>query len=217
MTGSPPGAGDAGSVPSVHLLTDDRILARDGFDVVLRWLLRSGGSELAVHLRGPGTTGRRLFEIAGSLAPVAAESGATLVVNDRVDVARAAGLAHVQLGQRSLGVGDARTVMGEAGRIGVSVHSADEARAADGADWLLVGTLWETASHPGRPGAGPGRLEEVGEVCDVPLIGVGGVTPGRVPWVKAAGGRGVAVLAGVWSAPDPVAALNTYLVAWSDT
>jgi thiazole tautomerase (transcriptional regulator TenI) len=56
----------------------------------------------------------------------------------------------------------------------------------------------------------------VGEVSDAPLIGIGGVTPERLPWVRAAGGHGVAVLSGIWSAPDPVAALNSYLLAWDD-
>lgn len=215
--GNGDGATAAGSaLPPIHLLTDDRILARDGLDVVARWLLRSGGPRVALHLRGPATSGRRLAECAAKLAPVAAEAGATLVVNDRVDVARAAGLDHVQLGQRSLEVGDARRVLGDGGRVGVSVHGDDEARAAAAADWLVVGTLWETPSHPGRPGAGPARLREVAQVSDLPMVGVGGVTPERVRAVKAAGGAGVAILSGVWSAPDPVEALNAYLVAWSE-
>lgn len=81
---------------------------------------------------------------------------------------------------------------------------------ADGADFVLAGTLYPSASHPGRPGAGPGLIEAMVEVA-IPIVGIGGVTPERVGEVRGAGAAGVAVITGIWDAPSPVAALERYL------
>ena len=132
------------------------------------------------------------------------------MVNDRVDAALAAGADGVQLGSRSLAADDLPPAAAHLAR-GASVHSALEAGRAGGVDWLLVGTLWETSSHPGRPGAGLGRLGEVAAVHPAPRIGIGGITPERAAEALAAGAHGVAVLGGVWRDPDPRAALARYL------
>ncbi|MDT8342665.1 MAG: thiamine phosphate synthase, partial [Longimicrobiales bacterium] len=114
----------------------------------------------------------------------------------------------------------ARALLGPAARIGVSVHSADEARDAADArsrtpDFLLVGTLFATPSHPDRPGAGVGLLAEVGAARPgLPLVGIGGVDPGRLPQLRAAGAHGCAVLRGVWDAASPAAAVERYLTVW---
>jgi thiamine monophosphate synthase len=95
------------------------------------------------------------------------------------------------------------------------VHRGDEARFVDGsADWLLVGTLWPTPSHPGRPGAGTPLLGAMAGLR-TPLIAIGGVTAERTGEAKRAGAAGVAVLRGIWDAPDPAEAVHRYLEAWS--
>lgn len=175
-------------------------------------LLVAGGPDVALHLRGRRATGRVLHRLALDLGPRAAAAGALLVVNDRVDVALAAGADGVQLAARSLDAHDLPPAAIGLAR-GASVHSTAEAEGAGAVDWLLVGTLWETESHPGRPGAGPGRLADIASVHPAPAIGIGGVTPGRVGETLAAGAHGVAVLGGVWRAGDPEAALDRYLSA----
>jgi len=205
------------SVPRIHLVTDSDILARADFVEVASALLLAGGRRIALHLRGHGggggtTTARRLHDLAGSLVPAAASSGALLVVNDRVDVAIATGAGGVQLGSGSLQASDLPE--GSEGlRVGRSVHDVEEARAAGDADWLLVGTLYPTPSHPGHPGAGPELLARIGAVTRLPRIGIGGVTPERLPELEAAGSFGVAVRGGVWDAPDAAIALQRYLSA----
>lgn len=241
------------------MITDDAILARPGFSRVASWLLEAGRDEVALHLRGPRTAGRSLYDHAQALLPMARAHGALLVINDRLDVALAAGADAVQLGARSLTLSDAREAVartvgsspgpgeaasrqagsGPAGsgqaasgqvasgqaatgppgsrlRFGVSVHGVDEAREALDADWWLVGTLWQTASHPGRPGAGVERLRDVGAAGPVPCIGIGGVTAEHVAPAMRAGAAGVAVLGGIWHSPDPVTALNIYLEQGQD-
>ena len=206
--------GSAGGVPRLHLVTDDAVLSRPGFLSQAGELLAAGGASVALHVRGPGMPGGPLLGWARALREPARASGAWLVVNDRVDVALAAGADGAHLGTRSLPVAEARRLLGHSRRLGVSVHTAAEGAeaAAGGADWIFAGTIYETASHPGHPGLGPAFAGRVaGASAGVPALGIGGVTPGRVGEVLAAGAWGVAVIRGVWDAADPAAALHRYL------
>lgn len=202
-------------LPRLHVVTDDAVLASAGFAERAQAVLAAGGSELALHLRGPHTTGRALYELAEILTRDARAVGALLVVNDRVDVALSVGAGAVQLGERSLPVAEARTLLPPDVRVGASVHGPERARAADGegADFLVVGTVFETASHPGRSGAGPELIRTVARATSGPLIGIGGIDPDRVRVVLDAGAYGVASLGGVWEAPEPAAAVTDYLSA----
>ncbi len=207
-------------LPRLHLVTDDAVLARPSFAATAGTLLAVGGSQVALHLRGPHTPGRPLWQAVRTLAPAAESAGGLLVVNDRVDVALAAGVGAVQLGQRSLPTGQARALLGEGARIGVSTHRGAEVRraVAEGADWLFVGTLHSTPSHPGRAGRGVGAVTDaVAHAGSRPVLGIGGVGPHDVEAIRAAGGWGVAVLGGVWHAADAVSALRRYLAALDAT
>lgn len=199
-------------IPPLHVVTDDGVLARPEFAARARDVLAAGGRDLALHLRGPRTGGRLLYELAADLASPAGEAGALLLVNDRVDVALAAGADGVHLGARGMRPRDARALLGEGRVVGLSVHAAAEAEGLrpGEVDFLLVGTLYATPSHPGREGAGPGVLRDFAGT-GVPLVGIGGVTPERVGEVLRAGARGVAVLRAVWSAPDPAEAVRRFL------
>lgn len=207
---------DPKDLPRLHLVTDDGVLADAAFPAAARSALAAGGREVALHLRGPGTSGRRHYELARALAGPAAAAAALLVVNDRVDVALAAGIEAVQLGGRSLPVEDARRLLGAGVLLGASIHARAEAREAvdAGADFLLVGTIWATPSHPEHPGAGLELIRSVAEeVAPVPVVAIGGVTPERIPEVVRADGHGAASLRGVWHASDPAEAVEAYLRA----
>ena len=80
----------------------------------------------------------------------------------------------------------------------------------------MVGTVFATSSHPGRSAAGPELVARVHAATSLPLLAIGGVTPERVPEVVAAGASGVAVLSGIWGAPDPGAAVTEFLRHLSD-
>src|SRR2546422_1333713 len=112
---------------------------------------------------------------------------ARLSVNDRLDVALAAGAAGVQLGQGSLAPEDARR-LNPGWWIGKSVHDLREAEAAHagGADYLLVGPVFPTATHPDRAPLGSARLKQIAAV-GLPVIAIGGGTPERVPAPPAPG------------------------------
>jgi thiamine-phosphate diphosphorylase len=201
-------------IPVLHVVTDDGIVAREGFLRAAEAVMEAGGPEVAVHLRAPRMSGRRSWETARALLHAAIDRDSWVIVNDRADVALAAADG-VQVGARGLLAADARRVMGEERMLGVSVHSVQEAREAlaGAPDFLLAGTLWETPSHPGRPGAGVGLIRDIAAL-GVPVIAIGGVTPERVAQARDAGAAGVAVLRGVWEVPDPAAAVRDYLTKW---
>lgn len=202
-------------LPPLHLVTDDAVLLDPRFAERAGAVLTTGRSELALHLRGPTLSGRRLFALAEQLLPAAEVAGALLLINDRVDVALACGAHGVQLGARSVLAADARRLLGDLPLLGVSVHSREEAEAAADADFLLVGTLFASASHPGRAGAGTQILERLADLRLL-RIGIGGITPERVAEVRRAGAAGIAVLSGVWGAKEPQVAVEGYLRAWRE-
>ncbi len=204
-------------LPALHAVTDDAVLARPDFLPLALAVLAAGGPEVALHLRGPHTGGRSLYELAEPLARAADVNGARFVVNDRVDVARAAGAGGVQLGRRSMLPADARSILGDGPLVGVSAGSAAEIRdaAQGGADFVLAGSVFPTATHPGRRGMGSEGLREM-TALGVPTVALGGMTPERVAEVRAAGARGVAAIRAVWEADDPARAVVRFLEAWKD-
>jgi thiamine-phosphate diphosphorylase len=203
-------------LPPLHAVTDDAVLARDGFLRAARGVLAAGGPAVALHLRGPRTAAAALYALAAALRADARAAGALLVVNDRVDVALAAGAHGVQLGARSLRVDEVRAAAGARLRIGRSVHGAAEARdaAADGAEWVLAGTVNPTPSHPGRPGAGPVLVTRCA-AAGLPVVAIGGLAPADGAGLRAAGAAGIAAVRGIWDAPDSAAAARDYLNGWT--
>lgn len=157
-----------------------------------------------VQVRAPELERTDFFNLAAAVMETIGE-GALVVINNRVDVALAVDAGGVQLGERGPAVKAARRVGGDDWLIGRSVHSLDGAMKAETnlADYLLLGTLYETASHPGQPGAGVGLLSEIAASVQLPIIGIGGINPERAAAVVSAGARGVAVIGAILGSDDP--------------
>lgn len=203
------------TLPRLHVVTDDEVVAKDSWLDRAAGVMEACGAGVALHVRAPHTAGRRIYEWCHVLRPEAQRTGATLLVNDRVDVARALGLG-VHLGRRSLPCSDARSLLLAGLPVGVSCHRVEEVEAAraDGAEYAFFGNVFETGSHPGRPGAGPEGLRAVvGHIAAFPIIAIGGVSPDRVAETIEAGARGVAVLQGIWGSDDSRAAAVEYISA----
>ncbi len=202
-------------IPLLHAVTDDAVVARAGFLERAGEVLAAGGARVALHLRAPGASGRAVHHLAARLAELAAGTGSLLLVNDRVDVALAAGARGVQLGRRSLAVADARALVGAGMLLGASVHGVGEAREAAeaGADFLLAGAVYPTATHPGEPGGGLRLIESVAAL-GIPVVAIGGVTPERAGELRRAGAAGMAAIRGVWGAPSPGDAVQRYVETW---
>nr|MCU0626528.1 thiamine phosphate synthase [Gemmatimonadaceae bacterium] len=140
--------------------------------------------------------------------------GSWVLVNDRLDVAMAAGVTGAQLTSRSLGVADARRVHPDI-VLGASVHEPAGAwlAAGAGADFVVAGHVYATESHPGSTGRGEAFLRElVGAAGDCPVIAIGGITPERAAGVRAAGAHGIAAIRGIWFGDAP-GAVRRYLAA----
>jgi thiamine-phosphate pyrophosphorylase len=166
----------------------------------------TGGVDL-VQLREKDLPKEELLDLAGSLLE-AIDGRAKLIVNERADVALAAGAQGVQLGEDGPPVSEARKILGRDALIGRSVHSVESAAQAeaDGADFLVVGTMFASRSHPGEAPAGTGLMRQISDGSRLPLIGIGGITPENAPEVIGAGASGVAVITNILAARDPKAA-----------
>ncbi len=196
-------------------LVTDRTLCRDR-DLIGAVAACLEAGLPAVQVREKDLPALELVRLCRALRGLTAERGALLVVNDRVDVALAAGADAVQRTSTSLPIEDIRLVAGKRLRIGASVHSLEEARAAEaaGADWVVFGPIYDTPSKRRYgPPQGLAALARVAAAVRLPVIAIGGITPELVPEVRARGARGVAVISAILAAADPAAATRRLLAA----
>lgn len=198
--------------PQLHLITDP---ALEPLEQVRRIELAVPHGVDAVHLRLPAASAREVYDLAMVLQGSLVSRGVPLIVNDRIDVALAVNAGGVQVGARGLPLWAVRRMLGPAAPVGVSVHSVDEAAAAerDGATWVTFGHVWETGSHPGEPGRGVEALREVAAAVEIPVIAIGGITTAQVPEALAAGASGIAAISAILAADDPAEATRTIRAA----
>jgi thiamine-phosphate pyrophosphorylase len=202
-------------LPRLHAVTDAGVLAASDFGVRAA-AIAAAGSAVALHARDRAAGGAALTRAAARLLALARPAEAAVFVSGRPDVAAALGAQGVQLAAEDLAPADARRIL-PAGWIGRSVHTEAEAAVAvdEGADYLLVGSVYPTASHPGGPVAGLG-LVRAAAALGRPVIAIGGIDAARAGDVRDAGAWGVAAIAALWRAPDPAAAALALLAPWAD-
>jgi thiamine-phosphate pyrophosphorylase len=200
--------------PVVHLLTDRRLDADPAARAAAALAGLPPGS-VAVHLREKDLGGRELLALARALAVVCRAHRQLLVVNDRIDVALAAGADGVHLPAAGVSPADARRLLPPGALVGVSCHSAaDVGRARDGgASYAFFSPIFDTPSK--RAFGAPLGVEALRSAASLglPLVALGGVTPERAPALFAAGARGVAAIRAWLAAPDPAAAVRALLPA----
>jgi thiamine-phosphate pyrophosphorylase len=190
--------------PRLYLITDRRATGgRPLVDVVAAALAAAGGRahEVAVQLREKDLEARALFELARALRAVTAAAGARLFVNDRIDVALAAGADGVHLTERSVRVIDVHPLAPSLA-VGVSTHTRAqvEGAAREGADFVVFGPVFET---PSKPGTSVG-LASLSDVCriGIPVVALGGIDATNARECLNAGARGVACIRSVMSATE---------------
>lgn len=186
--------------PSLCLITDPSLP-----DLIARMLLALQAGVTMVQLRGHTLSASALYRLGCDLRALCDAHGAILIVNDRVDVALACAADGVQLGVRSLPIQSARQIIGPERIIGASVHSLTEAQQAhaEGADFLLVGTIFASQSHPGEVPAGLPLLRSIREALPTStLLAIGGITSANAPSVQQAGADGVATISAILHSPD---------------
>ncbi len=169
-----------------------------------------------VQLREKDLPVRDLLDLASTLCGATRKHGARLIVNDRADVALAAGADGVQRTHESLPVAVLRAIGGARLLVGASVHSLDEARGAaeEGADFLVFGPVYDTPSkRVYGPPQGLEALRRVAGEIARPVLAIGGITPARVREVLAAGATGVGVISAILAAERPADATRAFLDA----
>jgi len=160
------------------------------------------------QLREPDLDDRALLARAHEFVALCREVGALGLINNRADIAVAAGADGVHVGQGDLPVDAARRVVGPQAIVGVSTHNHAEARAAiaTSADYIAVGPMFATMLKPDYPIAGPQYLRQVRALTALPLVAIGGVTPTNASTIAEAGANAVAVCSAIIAAQDPAAA-----------
>ena len=170
----------------------------------------------AVQLREKDLAPRALYALAEEIQQALAPLGTRVLINDRADIACAAGLAGAHLTAISLSPAAARRCLPAGALIGVSTHTLVEARFAEesGADFLTFGPVFST---PSKAAYGePRGVEELRQVCAavrLPVFALGGVTPERVSACLDAGARGVAAISALLDVPDIPAAVDAFAQA----
>lgn len=186
----------------IHLITDPK-QARGALAWVARAALRGGADW--VQLREKSGPALKLYEDAMEIIPIAAELGAGVSINDRIDVALATDASGVHLAGKSLPPEAARALTSSGMVLGVSVHSLNGARAAAeaGVDYVTFGHVYPTSSKPGLPPRGVRELAEIVESVDVPVLAIGGINASNVREVLATGASGIAVISTILAAESP--------------
>ena len=158
--------------------------------------VRDGAS--MIQIRERGLDARDLASLVAAVAAAVAPLGVPVTLNDRIDVALAAGAAGVHLPAGGADPARVRTMVPAEFIIGRSVHAVDEAvevAAAGACDYLIFGTVFQTGSKPpGHPIAGLAGLRAVCERVQMPVLAIGGIDEARVPLVLAVGAAGAAAI-----------------------
>jgi thiamine-phosphate diphosphorylase len=184
--------------PISCLVTDRSRLPEPLASALVRLARAAAGAGVTiVQLRERDLDDARLLALAKDVAAAVRGSGTRFVVNDRADVAIAAGADGVHLRGDSADARRVRAICPPGFLLGRSVHSMREARAAEdsGVDYILMGTVFETPSKgPRAPIAGPGALEEVCAAVRTPVLAIGGISPDNLSAAAAAGASGIAAI-----------------------
>ncbi|WP_305043515.1 thiamine phosphate synthase [Geoalkalibacter sp.] len=189
---------------SLYLITDRQALPPGRrLEEVVAAACRGGVG--AVQLREKDLGARELYPLACRLRDLTAACGARLLINDRIDLALAVEADGVHLGGQSLPTAVVRHLLGPARLIGVSTHHPDEIRAAhhNGADFVTFGPVYATPSKAAfGPPQGLVALRAACRAAPLPVFALGGITAERVPAVRAAGARGIALIRAILGAVD---------------
>jgi thiamine-phosphate pyrophosphorylase len=211
----------------LYLITDRHLAAVSGGLLATVEAALAGGAgiwppgAIAIQLREKDVEARELYELALGLRPICTRFGAPLIVNDRVDVALAAGADGTHLSSTSFAIADARTLLGPFRLIGISTHHVDEVTggAGNGADFAVFGPVYDPLSKGAYgPAKGLSALTEaVNAAKGMPLYALGGISQSRVAEIAALSPgphpSGVAAIGAVFGTANPGGAVREILRA----
>lgn len=198
-------------LPKLYVILDEALLAGSvgeyAYELAaagVRWL----------QYRHKVVPARELLNTSRRLVSILSQNGASLIVNDRPDIAALAGAAGVHVGQEDLEVEQARAIVGRDMRVGVSTHNVEQFRraAATSADYIAVGPIFATSSKANPdPVVGPEFIRQVRPLTKKPIVAIGGITLERTRDVLSAGADSLAVISDILRAGEPGERARQYL------
>lgn len=188
--------------PILCFVTDRKRCAGRGLEDVVEQAV-AGGVNM-VQLREKDLSADQLYNLGTRITEVI-DNRAKLIINDRLDVALAVGADGVQLPEHGIPTAIARHLIGSSLLIGRSVHTVEASIDAEsnGADFLVVGTIFPSATHPEGSVQGTELLRAVRNRVSVPFLAIGGVTDRNVGQIMEAGASGAAVITAISEADSP--------------
>jgi thiamine-phosphate pyrophosphorylase len=173
----------------------------------------ANGADL-VQLRDKSLADDELVEASRSFRAAADRHDALFLINDRPDLVEACAADGAHVGQDDAAPADARGALPPDALLGLSTHSREQIEAAqelgdEAPDYISVGPIWETPTKQGRPGVGLELVDTAARVGRLPWFAIGGIDPGNVGEVVAAGARRVVVVRAIRDAESPAAAARS--------
>ncbi len=190
----------------LYVIIDRLAIGQRDLESVAAGAIRGGAD--VIQLRDKRASTSQLIQEAEKLKALTQASQIPLIVNDRVDVAKAVGADGVHLGQDDLPVTVARDILGPDRLIGKSTHSLNQALAveSEGVDYLAVGPLFSTPTKPEYSPVGTALITQITPRLHRPCVCIGGIDDSNLKSVLQAGAFCVAVVRAVCAATDPEAA-----------
>lgn len=189
-------------IPKLYPITDCQ-LSNCSHEEIVQMMLAAGAR--LIQLRDKDAKAKEMLDAARACVKLTREAGATLIINDRVDVALTCGADGVHLGQEDLSVEEAREILGDDKIIGVSTHNLDQLKAAleTSANYIAIGPVFSTTTKENPdPVVGLELVSEARKLVDRPLVAIGGISVERAPAVIAAGADSVAVISALYPFGD---------------
>ncbi len=162
-----------------------------------------GGAD-AIQLREKTISDSDFISLAEEIRDITTDKGILLIINDRVNVARALDADGVHLGQQDMDVSEARAIIGNGKIIGVSSHNIIQARKAlkDGADYIAIGPVYHTSTKDYEPSVGLKVVQEISSEINIPIFAIGALTLENLDDVLKAGVSRVAVCSAIINSKD---------------
>ena len=180
--------------------------------VALAQTMLDAGASI-IQLRLKDVNSRDFLAAARSITAFCRARGATLILNDRVDIAMLANAHGVHLGQDDLPLDAARRLAGPDMIIGISTHTVEQARTAEngGADYIGFGPIYAGGLRNNPSGKGLDNLREIRAAVKIPIVAIGGITETTIPEVLTAGADAAAIITDVLTAPSISAKVRSIL------
>ena len=204
----------------LYVLISDNIATKSVLETAE--LVVDGGADV-IQLREKTMTDSDFISLAGKISKCTGErpparpgrlggSAPTLIINDRVNVAKAVNADGVHLGQHDMGISEARDIIGNDKIIGISTHNIEQARQAqkEGADYVAIGPIYPTETKDYEPPVGLGLIQKVAREITIPFIAIGAITLDNLDEVLKAGATSVAVCSAIISSEDILSATKRF-------